>query len=198
MVRPVFVAALAAAMTAFAPSASARPSSEAESLQRYLSSMSWPMRASLLRANSVTDRIDSWIMADDPPGLGQIALTCRNLRAVEPRSHVLQITAPPRLAGRHARLIRAYAAARAGCAQARLTALATRTAMERGFTTKSAADKRASDYATAVARRDLGRFARGPLHSFVREVLGWRSAALAEVAALGVTPPAWLTELTAG
>jgi hypothetical protein len=158
--------------------------------------MSWPMRASLLRADTVADRIDGWLIHGDPPYLGGIAASCQSLRAVESRGHVLQITAPPRLAGSHARLIRAYVAVRAGCAQARLAALAARTALDRAFTTQSASDRHASDHATAVARRDLQRFNHGALRTFPQTVNRWRLAVVAYETTLGMAPPAWLTQLS--
>src|SRR2546423_7021941 len=118
--RSTVAALLAAFATAglAASGADARPAS----LQRYLSSMSWPMRASFLRARAVTDRIDGWIASGDPPGLGQVALSCRNLRAIESRAGVLAILAPTSIRRSHARLVRAHFSARSGCTRGRLAA----------------------------------------------------------------------------
>jgi hypothetical protein len=50
-------------------------------VERYLSSMSWPVRASLLRAEAVSAGIEGWLSAGDPPYLGGIAAS-----AVVPRA----------------------------------------------------------------------------------------------------------------
>jgi hypothetical protein len=177
------LAALAAAGTV-ANGADAKPTS----LQRYLSSMSWPVRASVLRARSVSQAIDGWIGHGDPPFLGQIAGRCRNLLAVESRGRLLKVSAPPSLRTSHARLVRAYRATRDGCARVRLTALATRTAIEHE-------DRNVSDRATTEARTSLLRFERTALTSFSRAVTAWRSAVLRESRASGLPLPKWLGEL---
>jgi hypothetical protein len=64
-VRPLVLVALTAAIAA-APGADTAGAKLA-SLQGYLSSMSWPIRASLLRAGSITSGIDSSFAAGDPP-----------------------------------------------------------------------------------------------------------------------------------
>src|SRR4051812_34177911 len=65
--RLILTAALAGAISA--PGAG---DPEAAALRHYLSSMSWPVRASVLRAGSVSSAIDGWITAGDPPFLGEI------------------------------------------------------------------------------------------------------------------------------
>jgi hypothetical protein len=176
--RLIFAAALLAA-TAAAASAPASADPAAPSLEHYLSSMSWPVRASVLRARSATAAIDGWLNIGDPPFLGEIAANCRNLRAVESRGQLLQITAPPHLQPSHLRLIRAYSQAREGCRQARLTALAVR----------------AGRRTAAAGRTRLQLLARTTLRPFPTAVGVWRSAVLDELAAVGAPSPVWLTEL---
>jgi hypothetical protein len=93
-VRRVAVLAVLAAAGAVAQVGAARPPTEGPSLQRYLSQKSWPVRASVLRASSVDEAIDGWLVHGDPPYLGGIAARCRSLRAVEPRGRLLRV-APP-------------------------------------------------------------------------------------------------------
>jgi len=136
-----------------------------------------------------------------PPNPLRLRRTWVLSRQVVEASHGVErprpaITSPPSLAGTHAGLIRTYVAVRAGCAQVRLTALAARTALDRAFTTQSAADRQASDHATAVAHRDLQRFKHGALRSFPKAVNRWRLAVVAYEATLGKAPPAWLTQLS--
>jgi hypothetical protein len=183
-----------AAAIAAAPAAEAA-GARATSLQRYLSSMSWPVRASVLRTSAVTTAIDGWLTIGDPPFLGGIAGNCRSFRAVESdtRGRLLQITAPPHLGESHLRLVRAYSAARAACSDVRLTALAFRAADERAFRTHRAADKAAADRLEAAARTEF-RLGRTTLESFRRAVHAWRTAAFAEADAAGVRA-LWLSSL---
>jgi hypothetical protein len=192
-VRPLVIVAAAAAFVA-APSPAVAGSKPA-SLQRYLSSMSWPVRASGSRALTLLSGIDGWFSVGDPPYLGQIARGCRSLRAVEadPRGELLKITAPPRLRAIHLRLVAAYSQARVGCTKARTAALAARSSGERYFLTKSVEDRRAWNRATAAARREL-RLQRGRLESFVQAVRAWRSVAFGEADASGVRA-VWLGTL---
>ena len=190
----VLVALTIALWTSPAAAAIGRTGSTGRSLQQYLSSMSWPVRASILRARSVSDRIDGWIADGDPPFLGGIAASCRSLRAVEARGRLLRIDPPQQLGSSHARLMRAYSAARAGCRQARLEALAARAALSRAFRTQSATDRQASDRETLAACTQLRRFAGTTLLAFGRAVATWRSAALSEAQAHGAAA-SWLQEL---
>lgn len=116
---------------------------EKASLQRYLSAMSWPVRASLLRARSVSSGIEGFIFPGDTPILGGIANSCRNLRAVEVRGRLLSITAPERLQSSHRTLVRTYSAAREGCKKASGVARALVRARYRFYETRSAANKTA-------------------------------------------------------
>jgi hypothetical protein len=190
-VRVLVLAATAALLTVTADPAFARPFS----LQRYLASMSWPVRASVLRAQSASDGIDGWFARGDPPYLGGIARDCRSLRAVErdPRGRLLKIAAPPRLRTIHLRLVRGYSAARAACGDVRTAALAFRAADERAYLTHRAADKAVADRAQAVARAEFRR-GRRTIASFMLTVRAWRSAAFAEADATGV-PAVWLVAL---
>jgi hypothetical protein len=171
--------------------ADARPTS----LQRSLSSMSWPLRASVLRVCTLTGAVDDWLAHGDWPYLGEIAQYCRNLRAVESWARVLGIIAPRDLRTSHGLLVRAYSAARDGCLQVRLSALATRDAIDRAFRTESDADQRPSNRATASARAEFRQFERKALRSFGRAVTAWRSAVLRGLKASGLPPPRWLGEL---
>jgi hypothetical protein len=190
-VTPIAVV-IAAAMTASASveAGLSRPAS----LHGYFSSMSWPVRASALRAYSASSAIEGWVTVGDPPFLGGIAARCLNLLAVESRGRLLQIDAPPGLRVGHGRLVRAYSQARSGCWEARFHALAVRAASNRFYRSRSAADRRAWDRAASVARREL-RLHQTTLRSFVRAVFAWRLAALAEAKAAGLPAPVWLTAL---
>jgi hypothetical protein len=168
---------------------------ERASLLHYLSGMSWPVRASTLRSNSVGVAISGWLDPSDPPYLGQIAASCKKLRAVEARGHLLQVTPPQHLEGNHGDLSRAYSQVRAGCQAARLTALGVRAAIDRSFRTRSAVDKAASQRAEATARQSLARFASTTLRSFTQAVARWRLAVLRYAADLGVRPPEWVKDL---
>src|SRR5256885_14115004 len=95
-----------AAVTTLLAAVAARPGTgaadpEAGSLRTYLSSMSWPVRASLARAESVSSAIDGFIDPGDPPYLGGIAASCRKLRAVEARGRLLRINPPAPPGGEH-------------------------------------------------------------------------------------------------
>jgi hypothetical protein len=193
-VRPlalVLVACALASPAAAAPAGGAKPAS----LQAYLASMSWPVRASALRTRAATSAIEGWLTQGDPPFLGGVAGNCRSFRAVEldDRGGLLQITAPPRLERSHLRIVRTYSAARAACGTVRLAALAFRAADERAFRTHRAADEIAADRLEAVARREL-RLGRTTLESFGPAVRAWRTAASAEADAAGVRA-LWLSTL---
>jgi len=170
----VFVAALATAGPA--PAADARPG---VSLQRYLASMSWPVRASILRVETLTGAIDNWVAQGDPPFLGEIAEYCKNFLAVESRGRVLATAAPQRLRTAHGGLVDAYSAARRDCVHVRLTALATRDAGR----------------STTAARAEFRRFQHTTLRSFSRAVTTWGSALVRELRAAGFAVPGWLLEL---
>ena len=157
--------------------------------------MSWPVRASLFRTRTLAEWIEDWLTYGDPPYLGGIGSRCNNLREVEPRGHLLQISAPAVIATSHHRLIEAYSAVRVGCIDARRRALEARAALYHNYNTRRPADKRASDRALAFAHRDLSAFAHVTLRSFDRRVLAWRSAVVSEAAALSVPLPSWLTQL---
>src|SRR5438105_10438773 len=136
------------AVTTLVASVAARPGAgaaapEAGSLRTYLSSMSWPVRASLARAESVGSAIGGFIDPGDPPYLGGIAASCRKLRAVEARGRLLRITPPAPLGAKHSNVAVSYAKLRAGCKTARLTALAVRAAMDRFWMTGAPADRAA-------------------------------------------------------
>jgi hypothetical protein len=140
--------------------------------------MSWPVRASLARAESVSSAIDGFIDPGDPPYLGGIAASCRKLRAVEARGRLLRITPPAHLGVKHRNVAVSYAKLRAGCKTARLTALAVRAALDRFFMTGAAADT--------------------TLRSFRLAVRTWRASVVQYAATLGIPPPVWVKELPEG
>jgi hypothetical protein len=150
---------------------------------RYLAGMSWPLRASLLRAESVSRAIDGVVVYGDPPFLEQVITACEKFRDVEetgPRRGVgaiLSIVSPKPVAARHERLSHAYAEARVGCARAeRLAATARKTGVP--------------------VRAELRQFDRITLQRFFAVVRAWRSAMLREATALQLPPPRWLQRLS--
>jgi hypothetical protein len=197
-VKRVLLASLTAAIASVvAPSITGAATPEPASLQKYLASMSWPVRTAVLRVEAETAWINGWIAIGDPPFLGGIAGRCRHLRAIETdaRGGLLLVSAPARLQRAHLQLSRGYSKVRAECLEARRTALALRTAMDRAFVSGSADDELASRRAEASARQSLHRFVRTTLRSFIQTVHTWRLAVLRDVASLGVAPPKWLQEL---
>ena len=168
---------------------------ERASLRHYMSGMSWPVRASVLRSNTAGVAIRGWLGPGDPPFLGEIAAACKSLRAVEGLGHLLRVTPPQHLKGNHGDLARAYTQVRAGCQAARITTLDVRAAIDRSFRTRSAADKAASERAEATSRQSLARFASTTLRSFTHAVATWRLALLKYAAHLDVRPPEWLKVL---
>jgi hypothetical protein len=149
-------------------------------LQRYLASMSWPLRASLPRAQSVSVAIDCAVSLGDPPCWREVAGRCVNLRAVEERGHLLRVAPPSSLASSHSVLARAYSALREGCVEARKKALAVAAAP--------------SEHETADGRAALRAFARTRIDPFTAAVRSWRAAALRRAATAGARA-AWLTAL---
>jgi hypothetical protein len=168
---------------------------EKASLKHYLSAMSWPVRASLLRAQFVTASIDGFLDPGDPPFLRQVAIGCRELRALEARGRLLRISAPARLKARQRNLLHTYSAMRRGCKRASESALTLLAAMQRFYETGSDADKAAMERADRAAHTTLRRFEGRELRSFFEAVRTWRSAALRYAGALGVPKPKWLTAL---
>lgn len=196
MKRLMIIATLAAAAaTAVGSPATGASHSEADSLRVYLSSMSWPMRASVGRVQGVTAAIDGVITAGDPPFTRGVAARCRNLRAVEARGRLLHIRAPAQLQPSHLRLSHAYSGMRAGCKEARLRALAVAAALDRYGRTRDAGDKAVWQRAEAAARPPLQRFALKTLTSFTQAVRAWRWAVFRYAANLGVQTPDWVREL---
>jgi len=192
----VLIVAVAAVSGSGAAAAGRVGPSDARSvgLQRYLASMSWPVRASVLRAGSTRGAIDDWLTIGDPPFLGQIAGRCGSFLAIEARGHLLEIRAPGGLEAHHDRVVGAYTLARRGCAAVRASALAVRSLGERLAVTGSAADKRAWLGAEAAARTRFQQFERLTLASFTEAVRGWRVAVLRASAGSSVRS-AWLSEL---
>jgi len=171
--------------------------SEKASLKHYLSAMSWPVRASLGRAQWVSTSISGFLLYGDPPFLGQIAGRCRSLRAVEERGRLLRITPVGPLQANHRRMARAYSEMRAACKQARLTALALRGAIERYYETHRATDKATLQRAERAARRLLP-LQRKKIQTFFHALRAWRLATLRYAATLEVPAPAWLKALPVG
>jgi hypothetical protein len=174
--RRVTLLVLLAALTTFAGTADARAS---VTLERYLASMSWPMRGSVLRARTLSNAIDDWIAHGEPPYLGGIAENCKHFLAVEPRGRVLAVVAPARLGRAHGALVQAYSAVRAACTRVRRTAVATRDAGR----------------SPTAARAEFRRFQRTTLQSFSRAVAAWGTAFVRELRAAGLAVPGWLIEL---
>src|SRR5262249_40497732 len=146
------------------------------SLQTYLSSMSWPVRASAWRAHYAAEAIDRFVSPGDPPFLGQVAASCRKLGEVEARGHLPRVSPPAAPAASHRSLVRAYANAVAACKDARLKALAFRDALERYWGTTKPKDKAKLHRAEAAAHAALPRYARTALRPFVVSVVTWRLA----------------------
>jgi hypothetical protein len=195
----VLVAAVMTLLTSVAATpATGAADPQARLLLTYLSSMSWPVRASLGRAESLGSAIDGFVSPGDTPYLGAIAASCRKLRAVEARGRLLRITAPPRLGAQHRRVAASYSKLRAGCIEVRRTALAVRAARDRFATTGAAADEAALQKIEAAARRSLPQFSRTTLRSFTQAVQAWRASVLRNAAILGIAPPAWVKALPSG
>src|SRR3954447_26803022 len=190
---------VAAAATTFVvfpvTTVSAAADPQVGSLRMYLSSMSWPVRASLARAVSVGWDIDGFISPGDPPFLRMVAGNCRNLRDVEARGRLLRLIAPPQLAANHHSLSASYSTLRARCKEARLTALAVGAARDRFDRTGAVADKAAWQRADAAARKSLPRFSRTTLRSFTQAVHAWRASVVRYAMTLGIPPPLWVKEL---
>jgi hypothetical protein len=203
----------AVVLTAALSAVAASPVTEASdpqvaTLTKYLSSASWPVRASSLRVHTVADRINGWLVQGDPPYLGGIAVACRNVRALESdrRGNLAKLTAPAPLQTAGARLSRAYSKVEAGCTEARALALRARDAGDRlaREIRKQVPDRLA---AFDLILRKLGKMpewqrAQQYLHqfapmlqSFSKTVTGWRLAVLAYSSTLRVTPPAWVRQL---
>jgi hypothetical protein len=182
--RVVFV--LVAALVGVVVGQAARADTTKRSqLDRYLSGMSWPLRASVLRAMSASRAIDGVVTYGDPPFLGQVAIACERFRDVEAVGArrgvgaILRIAPPAPVALNHARLSRAYAEARVGCARAQRLARAA---------------LRKAD--SAPVRVQLRAFGRITLRDFFNTVRAWRSAMLREAAAIQLQPPGWLRSLS--
>ena len=180
---------------ALAATVAASADARAPTLEPYLSSMSWPTRAALLRTRTLIGAIDGWLAQGDPPYLGQIAEYCKHFRLVEPRGRLLAILPPPALRSSHAHLLHAYSAVRAGCRHATSTALSTRERIERSRPPATSVAEAALRRATAVPRASLRRFRQGPLRQFEQEVAAWRRAAARELQLQGRPPPRWLDQL---
>ena len=151
-------------------------------LAKYLSSASWPVRASSMRVHTVADRINLWLAHGDPPYLGEIAAACSNVLALnsDRRGNLAKLTAPAPLQAAHVRLSRAHSKVEAGCTKARAIAVRARDAAD------SLAGERARQYFHQFAPT---------LRSFSQTVARWRSAVLAYASTLRVSPPAWLRQL---
>jgi hypothetical protein len=201
------VLAAALSVVAAAPVPGASEPQEA-TLAKYLSSASWPVRASSLRVNTVSDRIDFFFGPGDTPVLGEIAGACRNVVAMrlDSRGNLASLTAPAPLQVAQVRLSRAYSKVEAGCKEARALALRARDAGER-----LALDirRRVSDRVAAFDRilRELGKMPESQrlgqylgqfaptLRSFSQTIAQWRSAVLAYSSTLRVPPPVWVRQL---
>ena len=202
----VLMAALSAA--AAAPVTGAASDPQEATLAKYLSSASWPVRASSLRVHTVADRINGWLARGDPPYLGGVAAACSNLLALnsDRRGNVAKLTAPAPLQTAHVRLSRAYSKVEAGCREARAVAVRARDAGERlaGEIRKKVRDR---DEAFALILRDLGKLPEWQrarqyflqfaptLRSFSQTVARWRLAVLAYSSTLRVPPPVWVRQL---
>jgi len=175
MARVILFAAIASVLSAGPAPADAGTSKA--SFRAYLAAMSWPVRASELRAQSVSQAANDWNAYGDPPFLGQIAGRCRNFRAVEARGRLLGINPPAGLRAGHLELSRAYSKARAACREARLTALAVRAALDRRYVSGSREDRLAADRAETSARKTFRQLVEATLPAFTRAVRAWRSDA---------------------
>jgi hypothetical protein len=167
------------------------------SLRSYFSSISRPLRLSLLWAVAVTNSIDGFLDHNDPPFLGQIARGCQRFRGAEVYRPFLRITAPSRLKVAHRGLLRAYVATRRSCERTSTTARTLAAAIDRFSATGSAEDKAALQRADAFARRTLP-FEKNMLGSFTKAVWIWRSAALRYAALVGAPVPEWLRDMKVG
>ena len=149
--------------------------------------MSWPVRASHTRVINLRATIVNWIVAGDPPFLGGIPRRCASIRTMESRGRLLRIAPPPALERSHARLVRAYAAARAGCPRVERIAHAASAALRNG----------GSDAPTiqANARKEIVHFDGTTLGPFEGALFAWRWEVLNYAVKLGVAPPAWVREL---
>jgi hypothetical protein len=189
--RSVAAVLLAAACLAAAAAPAAGAPAEG-TLLTYVSSASWPVRASALRVHTVADRIDGWLNQGDPPYLGQIAGACRNVLALrsDTRGTLAALTPPAPLQRAHVRLSRAYATVAAGCATARQLALRARDAVDHAASFRDPGTlsewQRARSYMRAFAPT---------LRSFAAAVFRWRVDVLAGYSALGAPPPRWVREL---
>jgi hypothetical protein len=195
----VLLAAVAVVISAVAAaSVGAAGDPRGAELTRYLSTASWPVRASTLRVESLADLLAFVIPLADPdgPALRGIPGRCSNVEALDTdeRGTLARVVGPVRLQPQHARLSRGYAKVRAACKQAVPLVRAWFTSGERFFRTQSPVDERASKRAEAAARTELRRLA-PTLRSFVESVAAWRSEVLRYAATLGVQPPAWVREL---
>jgi hypothetical protein len=177
-------------------------SAERAALAGYLSGMSWPVRAALLRAGKVSAAIHGALTAGDPPFFGGVGLNCRKLRAVEPTGRrlrigaILKIDPVVKLRRVHARLAASYSGVRVGCVHARLFALAARDASEAFGGTPSTENKRAFEAAIKTARAELSRFEATGLTAFRQGARQWRTAVRAYSRSLGVRSPTWLEGLS--
>ena len=189
---------LAAVLVAPALPAGAAREARGLTFERYLAAMSWPVRASTGRAQSVSDAIKGSVSPGDPPFLGMVAEGCDKFRDVEEVGRttgvgaMLLVAPPSSLAKAHAILARAYSAARAGCVRARDVALALRRALGR-LGINPSEDELARVRGPAL--RKLVDFDRTKLRPFKGAVRAWRAAALRHAAAVGVKPPDWLKSL---
>jgi hypothetical protein len=167
---------------------------ERRGFDRYLAGMSWPLRASVLRAMSASRAIDGVLTYGDPPFLGQVITACEKFRDVEETGRrrgvgaILSIVSPKPIAASHSRLSDAYVEARVRCARAERLAIAALKAGNRSNWT-------ASGGTTAKTRAGLREFDRITLRRFFGAVRTWRSAMLREAAALRLQPPRWLRRL---
>ena len=189
---------LAAVLVVPALPAGAAREARGLTFERYLAAMSWPVRASTGRAQSVSDAIKGAVSPGDPPFLGMVAEGCDKFRDVEAVGRrtgvgaILLVVSPPPLAKAHATLARAYSAVRAGCLRARDVALALRRALGR-LGINPSDDELARVRGPAL--KELVDFDRTKLRAFKVAVRAWRAAALRHAAAVGVEPPDWLKSL---
>jgi hypothetical protein len=91
---PIALAMIATALAVAPAYAAAR---RGTALQQYVAAMSWPVRASVLRAQAIREALDCAVSQGDPPCWREVAGRCRGLRAVEERWLLLRIAAPPAL-----------------------------------------------------------------------------------------------------
>ena len=176
------------------------PRSETQTLERYLATMSWPLRASTARAVKISDAIRGAVSPGDPPFLGQVGLYCRRFRAVEETGRILKRGAilgaipPSALRSTHGALVQTYEDARAGCVRARAVALAVHRAIVALVHNPSIELERAR----RRGLNELVRFDRTKLEAFKQAVRAWREAVLRYAPTVGVAPPDWLAGLRLG